>query len=164
MPFSIIPFLLLAIPLLEIAVFVFVGEHIGVLPTLALVLATAIAGSILLRVQGFSVLTKIRRTVEQGQVPGRELVHGVMILLAGILLLTPGFVTDTLGFLLFIPPVRDAVWRFLRHHLIVVGGAGQPQRSNSKARQNRVIDLDTGDYSPTDDSDTPWRGPDGKRD
>lgn len=164
MPFSIVPFLLLAIPLLEIAVFVIVGEQIGILPTLALVFATAIAGSILLRVQGFGVLTRIRLTLEQGQAPARELVHGVMILLAGILLLTPGFVTDTLGFLLFIPPLRDAVWRFLRRHIVILSGVGKSAHSDGRARQNKVIDLNIGDYSPTDDGDSPWREPGGKAD
>ncbi|WP_274423470.1 FxsA family protein [Chelativorans sp. YIM 93263] len=155
MPFSIVPFLLLAIPLMEIAVFVLVGEQIGVLPTLALVLATAVAGSILLRIQGFGILSRVRRMLGQGQMPGRELVHGVMILLAGVLLLTPGFVTDTLGFLLFIPPLRDAAWRFLRNRVVIIGGASTPP--GRKGRQERIIDLDSDDYTHTEDDDSPWR-------
>lgn len=162
MPFSIIPFLLLAIPLLEIAVFVLVGGQIGVLPTLGLVLATAVAGSILLRIQGFAVVTRMRRMLDRGSMPGRELVHGVMILLAGVLLLTPGFVTDTLGFLLFIPPLRDAAWRFLRNRVVIVGGGTPPP--GRREQRDRVIDLDMDDYTHTGDDNSPWRGPEKGRD
>lgn len=163
MPFSIIPFLLLAIPLLEIAVFVVVGQEIGLLATLALVLATAIAGSILLRIQGFGVMARVQKTLHEGRVPGRELVHGLMILIAGILLLTPGFVTDTLGFLLFIPAIRDAGWAFLRSRIVIVGGGAGPEGRQPHRPQDRVIDLDMGDYSSSDAEQSPWRGPDGKR-
>ncbi|MDN2568608.1 FxsA family protein, partial [Aquibium sp. A9E412] len=131
MPFSLVPFLLLVIPLLEIAVFVMVGGAIGVLPTLALVVVTAIAGSILLRVQGFGVVDRIRRTMDAGRMPGRELVHGVMILVAGVLLLTPGFVTDTLGFLLFVPALRDMAWALLRDRIVVVAAPGPHGRTGA---------------------------------
>ena len=123
MRFSIVPFLLLAIPLGEIAMFVVVGSQIGVLPTLALVLITAVTGSILLRIQGFGVVRRIQETMNEGGVPGRDLVHGMMIMVAGVLLLTPGFITDTLGFLLFIPAIRDIGWKFLRSRIVVMGGA-----------------------------------------
>ncbi|MCT7376234.1 FxsA family protein [Chelativorans salis] len=165
MPFSIVPFLLLGIPLLEIAVFVVIGGQIGVLPTLGLVLATAVAGSILLRIQGFGVLSRVQKTLNEGRVPGRELVHGVMILIAGILLLTPGFVTDTLGFLLFIPAVRDLGWVFLRDRIVVVG-AGAPPGGRQERRQPRdkVIDLDMDDYSSSEPGKSPWREPDRPQD
>lgn len=163
MPFSIIPFLLLAIPLLEIGAFIVVGGQIGVLPTLGLVLVTAIAGSILLRIQGFGVINRIRQTIDAGRVPGRELVHGVMILIAGVLLLTPGFITDTLGFLLFIPAVRDAGWALLRDRIVVVGGERNPQSQGGpgsyRHRGGRTIDLDAEDYSGAPDERSPWRKP-----
>ena len=125
MAFSIVPFLLLAVPVAEIAVFILVGGQIGVLPTLGLILLTAIVGSILLRVQGFGILRRITAETRAGHVPGRELIHGAMILVAGVLLLTPGFVTDTMGFLLFIPPVRDFGWRLIRDRItIVASGMG----------------------------------------
>ena len=97
MSLGIIPFLLLFIPILEIVVFILVGGQIGVVATLAMILFTAILGSILLRIQGFSIVNRIREQTERGELPGRELGNGAMILAAGILLLTPGFVTDTLG-------------------------------------------------------------------
>ncbi len=113
MPVRIMPILFLVVPILEIAVFILVGGQIGVGWTLLLVLATAIAGTMLLRQQGFGVLNRIRDDVNAGRMPAAALADGVMILVAGILLLTPGFVTDALGLLLFFPPFRHWVWRVL---------------------------------------------------
>ena len=114
MRFPVIPIFILALPLIEIAGFVVVGRQIGVLPTLGLVVATGILGAILLRIQGFGVMTRIRKETQAGRDPSREVAHGVMVLLAGVLLLIPGFVTDIIGLLLFLPPVRDLAWRYLR--------------------------------------------------
>src|SRR5690606_20580036 len=102
MRFSLIPFLLLVVPLAEIAAFVVIGGQIGVWATLGMVLLTAILGSFLLRWQGVELFNRINAELRANRVPGRELVHGVMILVAGVLLLTPGFVTDSFGFLLFV--------------------------------------------------------------
>lgn len=166
MPFSLIPFALLVIPLLEIAAFVVIGGQIGVFPTLALVVVTAIIGSILLRVQGFGLLNRIQTEMNAGRVPARELVHGVMLLAAGILLLTPGFVTDAAGFLLFIPPVRDAVWGFVRSRIRVVGPDGTAfngRAAGAPPRDGRTIDLEEDDFARDPDPDTPWGdGPSGR--
>ena len=107
-------------------------------------------GAILLRIQGFGVLTRIRDEIEAGRDPGRELAHGVMIMLAGILLLIPGFVTDIIGLLLFIPPVRDLAWRFLKDRVIVRGlDFGDLLRRLSRPRRGgKTIDLDEDEYSP----------------
>lgn len=164
MRFSIVPFLLLSIPLAEIATFVIVGSQIGVFPTLGMVLVTAIAGSILLRIQGFGVVRRIQETMNAGGVPGRDLVHGMMIMVAGVLLLTPGFITDTLGFLLFVPAIRDAGWRFLKSRIVILGGpAGAgAHRPNSRGRDGRpqTIDLSAEDYSDSANENSPWKGPD----
>jgi len=158
MPFSLIPFALLIIPLLEIGVFIAVGSQIGVFATLGMVVLTAIIGSILLRVQGFGLLSRMRSEIDQNRMPGRDLVHGVMILVAGILLLTPGFVTDTLGFLLFVPPIRDVVWHFLRSRIHVVSSSyGQYQtRETRQPRDSNTIDLSEDEYSGTPRDDSPW--------
>lgn len=164
MPFSIVPFLLLAIPLAEIAAFVVVGGQIGVWWTLAMVLVTAIGGSVLLRIQGFGLINRIRSEVDAGRMPSRELVHGVMILVAGILLLTPGFITDAMGFALFIPPLRDAIWAFartrIRFETVVMdrGAQGGPRRGG---RDDDVIDLDEDDFTREPDENSPWRDRDG---
>lgn len=105
---SLLPFLIFLVPILEIATFVVVGSHIGVLATLLLVMATSVAGAALLRIQGLGTLARIRAQVDRGALPDRELAHGAMIFVAGLLLLMPGFLTDVVGLLLFIPPVRDA--------------------------------------------------------
>lgn len=153
---SVVLFTLLAVPLAEIAVFVLIGGQIGVLATLGLTLATAVAGTILLRIQGFGVMDRIRQTLEAHEIPGRELVHGVMIMAAGLLLLTPGFVTDTLGFLLFVPAIREAGWRFLRRRVITVEmGAAQP---GQEPRRGPTIDLGEEDYTDIgDDPGSPWK-------
>jgi UPF0716 protein FxsA len=111
---SLLPFFLLVVPLAEIATFVMVGSKIGVLTTIALVLATAVTGVTLLRIQGLGALGRIRTQMDRGEMPSRDLVHGLMIMVAGLLLLTPGFITDTLGLLLFVPAILDRAWRFLR--------------------------------------------------
>ena len=134
-----LPLLLLALPLAEIAVFVIVGSYIGVLATIGLVIATTIAGAVLLRIQGFGIVARIRAAMEAGTPPGRELVHGLMIMAAGVLLLAPGFITDTLGLLLFLPPVRDLAWRLLRDRIVV---SGQQRRGASG-----TIDLDADDFT-----------------
>lgn len=160
MRFSIIPPLLLALPILEIAVFIAVGSEIGVLATLGLILLTSVAGSILVRVQGFGVLNQIRREMDQGRVPGRELVHGMMILVAGFLLFLPGFITDALGLLLFIPPLRDLGWSFLRDRVTIIGPGswgGAAAKGPFGGKREHTIDLDAIDYSESGPGESPWR-------
>ena len=148
---------LLLLPLLEIAGFVLVGRQIGVLPTLGLVIATGIAGTILLRVQGFGVMSRIRTELEAGRNPGRELAHGVMVMAAGILLLIPGFVTDILGILLFLPPMRDFVWRQVRSRIRFAGIGAAGEAARQRTARSKTIDLDEDDYSTGGDPDRPWR-------
>lgn len=169
MRFPVIPLFLLALPFLEIAGFVIVGRQIGVLYTLALVIGAGVLGAVLLRIQGFGVMARIRRELDAGGDPGREVAHGAMILLAGVLLLIPGFVTDIIGLLLFLPPVRDVAWRFLKGRVSIsargFGGFARPgARSSARPydrRGGKTIDLDADDYSSGPDGgprpDSPWR-------
>ncbi len=159
MPLSLLPFILLIIPLAEIGMFIVVGSRIGVGWTLALVVLTAVIGSVLLRLQGFGLLSKIQAETAAGRVPGRELVHGVMILAAGILLLTPGFITDAMGFLLFIPPVRDAVWAFLRKRMRFETVMTRGTTRSGPAEDANVVDLDDSEYRREPDRKSPWRRP-----
>lgn len=106
--------LFLAVPLIEIALFIQIGGLIGLWPTLAIVVLTAIAGTFLVRSQGLQVLQRVRGAFDQLSDPTEPLAHGAMILFSGALLLTPGFFTDAVGFALLIPPVRSAVYRFIR--------------------------------------------------
>ena len=124
---ALLPIVLLVVPIIEIALFIVIGERIGLGWTLLGILLTAIGGTILLRIQGFRLLERIRGEMRAGRVPGRELAHGFLLLVAGILLLTPGFFTDALGFLLFVPGVRDAIWSGLKARLFaLVPGMGVP--------------------------------------
>ncbi len=163
LPFSLVPFLLLVVPVLEIGAFIVIGGKIGVLPTLAMVLMTAVIGTYLLRVQGFGLLNRMRSEIDNGRMPGRELVHGVMILVAGILLLTPGFITDALGFLLFVPAIRELVWSAIKDRVVVTTYTTGVNGSY-RAKDDGTIDLDEDDYSVDPSPDSPWRPEIGKRD
>jgi UPF0716 protein FxsA len=108
-------FLLFAvIPVAEIYVLVSVGGAIGVLPTVALVLLTALAGAHLARMQGLAVMMRIRENLAQGFMPAEELLDGLLIFLAGMTLLTPGFLTDIMGLLILLPATRNIFKRWLR--------------------------------------------------
>jgi UPF0716 protein FxsA len=114
-PFAVLFLLLLLVPLVEIYVLIQVGGVIGAIPTIALVVFTALLGAMLLRFQGWTTLQRTRVVMAQGQVPALEMMEGVLLVLAGILLLMPGFFTDAVGFLLLVPPLRRALIRaFLR--------------------------------------------------
>jgi UPF0716 protein FxsA len=156
-----LPLFLLALPLLEIAGFVVVGRQVGALATVGLVLASGIAGALLLRHQGFSVMTRIRTEMDAGRDPSRQLAHGAMIVLAAILLIIPGFITDIIGLLLFLPPIRDLAWRALKGRVVL---ATNFSTGGFRGRQrDKTIDLDDGDYSRSDDyargpdHNSPWR-------
>jgi UPF0716 protein FxsA len=148
---------------MEIAAFVIVGSHIGVLPTIGLAILTTIVGAILLRVQGFGVVSRIRAEMDAGRVPGRELTHGVMIMIAGLLLIVPGFMTDVVGLLLFIPPIRDMAWNFVKSRITVItsfgGGAGGFGYGGPRRDGAPTIDLDEDEYSRAPDPSSPWRKP-----
>lgn len=108
-------FLLFAIvPVVEIAILIKIGSYIGVNYTIIIVVATAVIGAILVKIEGISVMFQIRSKFSQGVLPGAELIEGAMILIAGALLLTPGFTTDLLGFLLVFPITR----KFIRKKVI----------------------------------------------
>ena len=106
--------LFVAVPLVEIALFIQIGGLIGLWPTLAIVVLTALAGTWLVRQQGALAIRELRGSIDRLRDPTEPLAHGAMILFSGALLLTPGFFTDAVGFALLLPPVRRAVYRWLR--------------------------------------------------
>ena len=101
--------LLLAMPIVELAVIVQVAEEVGVLETLALLVAISVAGAWLLKQQGLATWNSLQTTMARGQVPTKEATDGALILFGGALLLTPGFVTDVFGLVLLLPPTRALV-------------------------------------------------------
>ncbi len=103
------------VPLVEMAVLIFVGGRIGIAPTLAIVVVTGVAGAVLVKRQGLVVWHAARARMTRGELPTVELAHGAMLVVSGAFLLTPGFLTDIVGFSLLIPAVREQVrWRATR--------------------------------------------------
>jgi len=104
--FGILLMLFVIVPIVEIYILVTVGQEIGTMNTIAIVVITGIAGASFAKSQGVQIIHKIRTTMNQGQMPGRELLEGAMVLAGGIMLLTPGFLTDLLGLSLLFPLTR----------------------------------------------------------
>lgn len=111
--------LFLAFPMLEVAVFVKVGGLIGALWTILLTIATALLGAFLVRTQGIRTLFNVKDQLAQGQMPAAIMVEGMLLLISGALLLTPGFVSDTLGFLGLMPFIRAALAKRLVEKMFV---------------------------------------------
>jgi len=105
--------LFILVPLAELALLVYIGMLIGVLYTIIIVAATGLLGAILARHQGLVTLSRIRSSLEHGIVPSYELLNGVLILIGGLLLLTPGLITDAVGFTLLIPQTRHIIGKWL---------------------------------------------------
>jgi len=109
--------LFITIPLLELALLIKIGTLIGTFNTILLILITGIVGAALAKQQGLGVITRIREDMALGRVPSDELFNGVCILVGGFLLLTPGLLTDALGFSLLIPSTRQGIKKYLRYKL-----------------------------------------------
>ena len=130
----------LIVPLIEIAFFVLIGNAIGLWPTLAGVLITAVIGSLVLRHQGMAVLTELRLQMARGQVPAKALADAALIGAGGLMLLLPGYFSDLIGILLLLPPVRLAIYALLRSRLTVVSSSSYTAQRTPDGPQ--VIDLD----------------------
>ena len=141
-------FVFLAVPLIEIAFFVIIGQAIGLWPTLAGVLATAIIGAVVLRIQGLSLINEIRASVSRGQLPARALADAMMVAIAGVLLITPGYFTDLMGILLLIPPVRSAIYAFIRTRVQVVSTAATGFTYTQNRVDEATIELDDDEWRP----------------
>lgn len=98
--------LFVGIPLTELYFLIRVGSYIGALPTILLSVFTALLGGWMVRVQGFSTLMRVREMMARGETPAIEVMEGAVLLICGLLLLLPGFITDVVGFVFLIPPVR----------------------------------------------------------
>ena len=129
-------------PVLEMWLLITVGGYLGALPTICLVLLTAFIGVNLLRAQGFETLWRGRRKFEEGQLPAQEIAEGIILAVSGALLLTPGFVTDLVGFLGLIPPIRRIIAQFVLSRMVVasVSTNVQGERFNASSSANRNKD------------------------
>lgn len=141
----------LAVPLIEIALFIQIGGLIGLWPTLGIVVLTAILGTLLVRTQGAMALNNLRGSFSRLEDPSEPLAHGAMILVSGALLLTPGFFTDAVGFALLMPPVRSAVFQYLRKRIKVqrfeMGGDSRLHRAEPRPSSSDRDIVIEGDYS-----------------
>lgn len=141
------PLLFIVIPLVELYVIIAVGEEIGAFWTVMLVLLTAFIGVNLLRIQGMNTLMRAQRNMAQGGIPAMEMMEGIAIAVAGVLLITPGFITDSIGFLLLIPATRQGIIRYIMARSTVhTGFGGQSAQWQSKQQdyqQDRHHGTDT---------------------
>ncbi len=173
-----VPLILLGWPLAEIAGFVIVGKAVGLWITLALVVGTAVLGLSLIRSQGMQMLRQMSAEGRQGRMPASSMVDGAMIVIAGILLMLPGFLSDIVGIALIIPPVRKLLWTLIGRRVVVVqsgrgasytyrsGEQGPNQGSNQRPGQSgpsgspSVVDLDDSEFhrngSSKPNPSSPW--------
>jgi UPF0716 protein FxsA len=147
-PFPIVFLLFLLIPLVEIWFLIVVGGVVGALPTVALVVLTAVIGAALARHQGLATLQRLQATIARGEAPAIEMLEGVLLLVGALLLLTPGFFTDALGFICLIPVTRRALawWGVKRFTLVTP--AGPAQETPGPAHRSRTIE---GEFHREDD-------------
>nr|MBD3245607.1 membrane protein FxsA [Candidatus Omnitrophota bacterium] len=103
------------VPLIELALLIQIGQYIGTLNTVLLVIVTGVCGAYLARAQGFILIRDIRRELDQGIMPAERMLEGVIVLASGVVLLTPGILTDILGFLGLIPVTRQVLKRWLKY-------------------------------------------------
>ena len=123
----------IVVPIAEIAVLIQIGQTIGFLPTLTLLILDSVLGAVLLRSQGRAAWVRLHRALAEGRIPGREVIDGALVIFGGALLLTPGFLTDILGLILLLPPTRALVRRAL-----VARFSGRLVASATAGAQSRV--------------------------
>lgn len=149
--------ILLIIPIVEIALFIQVGGAIGLLPTLAIVVLTAVLGSTMIRAQGLRTWMQARASLDRGEMPVHELFDGLCIFAAGIMLVTPGFFTDALGVLLLLPPIRHLLSERLVRSMVVIRG-GRTERQQER-RHPVIIETEFHEVREEDpEEDRPPRG------
>src|SRR4051794_34269121 len=136
------------VPLAELYVIIQVGQGIGVLPTIGLLLLDSILGSLLMRSQGRATWRRFTEATQAGRPPAREVLDGALVLLGGAFLLTPGFLTDILGAVLLLPPTRALVRRIVARRLLhrmtvsLAGGVNGPRVGPRPPRRSQDYDVD----------------------
>lgn len=138
----IILLLILLTPFIEIAGFIWVGGMIGIFPTFAAIILTMLLGAAIIRWQGMGLVLDSRAMMARGEIPAKNFASSMMLAIAGLLLLIPGFFTDAIGFALLLPPVRSALFWLLSRNLVVVS----TYRPAEPAGAHKSIDLDRDAY------------------
>lgn len=139
-PFGVLLLLFLVVPLAEIYLLIQAGGAIGALNTVALVVLTAVVGAWLLRWQGLATLRRVQQSLERGELPETALIEGVLLLLAGALLLTPGFLTDAVGFALLVPNARVALAHAVLERGVLRASAPPGSPPEGSRGEGRVIE------------------------
>jgi len=152
----------IAVPLLELVVLIKVGQLIGLWPTVLIVVVTAIAGTTILHRQGFLALNRAVEAVERGELPIEPVADGVLLLLAGALLLTPGLITDAAGLLLLVPPLRRRLARWAFKRLIERARRPRRQRGASGGRDREGVIIE-GEFERVEDPSTETQPPEKRR-
>jgi UPF0716 protein FxsA len=141
--------LFIVVPIIELYVIIQIGSWIGVMPTIALLLADALLGSLLLRHQGRGAWQRFNAALAERRFPGREVADGLLIAIGGTLLLTPGFVTDIVGLILLIPPTRAIVRRLMRGYVsrrfLIIGAPGPAASGRSYDYDATAEEIDSED-------------------
>jgi UPF0716 protein FxsA len=132
--------LFVGVPLMELYFLIKVGSQIGAFSTIFLTIFTAMLGGWMVRAQGFSTLAKVRGSMDRGEVPAFEMMEGAVLLACGFLLLLPGFITDIVGFLFLIPPIRRWLLAMGLHYGGVMGPVENPSAESNNYQQRRVIE------------------------
>jgi len=155
-PLKLLIIIFIAVPIIEIFLLIKVGSIIGAIPTILMIIITAVIGAYLLKAQGISTINRVQSSLQKGEIPAIEMMEGLVLLICGALLLTPGFFTDALGFLALIPPIRTAFVVWALKHSNVMQTMGTPQqpfhegefhRQHSEKHEHIVID---GEYKKED--------------
>lgn len=146
-------FIFIIVPIVEMALLIEVGQFIGVLPTIGLVLLTATIGVSLLKNQGFQLMQKTQEKLQQGQIPAAEVLSGIVLAIGGALLLTPGFVTDTFGFLCLMPFFREGVFKsqWFQAWLAKRGNFQSFSMGGRRHNSSQQGDIIEGEYESVDD-------------
>jgi len=146
----------LIVPIIEIGIFIVVGQLIGLWLTLAGVVITALLGSFIIRMQGLSLIREIQQLMAAGEMPARQIADGLILAIAGALLLTPGYFTDTIGFLLLVPSIRTLIYQAIKRRISVSGSFSTMSGGFSMGQDSMGQDME--DFDPFDQSPSGRQG------
>ncbi|KNH14877.1 exclusion suppressor FxsA [Vibrio lentus] len=150
--FPILLLLFIFVPIIEIGLFIQVGGFLGLWPTIALVLITAFVGASLVRSQGIQTLMSVQGRLQQGEMPAQQILEGVMLAVAGVLLLTPGFMTDALGMLVLLPAPRAMIAKKMMEKMVVTNMSGGFQAGGQGGFGQSPFGQDPFNRDPSDQS------------
>jgi UPF0716 protein FxsA len=144
--------LFILVPIAELAVIIQVGQALGLLPTIAILIADSVLGSMLMRSQGRAAWRRFNLALQSGRPPAREVLDGVLVIFGGALLLTPGFITDLAGLAFLLPPSRAVVRRLLvrrfAHRMVVAAGTPRRQAPRDADVEGSAVDVEPGALPP----------------